>query len=137
MVRPRWRWFVRHVVRRPAADTELDAEIRAHLALETERRVDAGESPDDARRMASRDFGNFLLVMEVTRDMWGWGFVERWARSSGTPAKPLFILSSECGHALAAWAKSLPHMTLSTPTDWRVLTPTGSYRNPQRQFSRR
>ena len=58
----RWRWFVRHVLRRPVADDELDAEIRTHLALETQRRIDAGASPEDARRAASRDFGNVLLV---------------------------------------------------------------------------
>ena len=77
MIRLRWQWFVRHVLRRAVADDELDAEIRAHLALETERRVDAGESPDDAQRAARKEFGNILLVKEVTRDMWGWGFVER------------------------------------------------------------
>ena len=80
MIRQSWRWFVRHVLHRAAADEELDAEIRTHLARETERRMDAGESLEDARRGASRDFGNVLLVKEVTRDMWGWGFVERWAR---------------------------------------------------------
>ena len=73
----RWHWFVRHVLRRAAADDELDREIRAHLTLEAQRRVDAGESPEEAWRTASRDFGNVLLVKEVTRDMWGWGFVER------------------------------------------------------------
>ena len=80
MLLERWRWFVRHVLRRPAADAELDAEIRTHLALEAQRRIDAGASPENARRMASRDFGNVLLVKEVTRDMWGWAFVEPWAR---------------------------------------------------------
>ena len=45
-------------------------------ALETERRIDAGDSREEARRAASRDFGNVLLVKEVTRDMSGWGFVE-------------------------------------------------------------
>ena len=76
MVRHRWQWFVRHVLHRTTAVDELDAEISAHLTLEVQRRVDAGESPDEARRAASRDFGNVLLVKEVTRDMWGWGFVE-------------------------------------------------------------
>ena len=39
--------------------------------------MDAGQSPDEAWRAARKDFGNVLLVKEVTRDMWGWGFVER------------------------------------------------------------
>ena len=89
MIHHRWRWFVQHVLRRAVADDELDAEIRTHLALETERRVDAGESPDEARRGASRDFGNVLLVKDVTRDRWGWRFVERWAQDMRYGARML------------------------------------------------
>lgn len=77
MIRRRWRWFVRHVIRRSVADAELDAEIRTHLAIETERHVDTGLSRREARQRASRGFGNVLLVKDVTRDMWEWGFPER------------------------------------------------------------
>ena len=77
MVLHRWRWFVRHVLHRTRAADELDAEISTHLALETERRIDAGDSPEEAQRAARKEFGNILLVKDVTRDMWGWGFVER------------------------------------------------------------
>ncbi|MEE8148210.1 MAG: ABC transporter permease [Longimicrobiales bacterium] len=76
MVRHRWRWFVRHVLHRTTAADELDAEIGTHLALETERRIDAGDSPEEAQRAARKEFGNILLVKDVTRDMWRWGFVE-------------------------------------------------------------
>jgi predicted permease len=52
-------------------DRDLDDEIRFHLAEETQRRIDAGMTPDDAAAAARRDFGNVTLVTEVTRGMWG------------------------------------------------------------------
>ena len=56
---------------RKRAERELDDEIRGHLAMETQRRIDLGASPEDARRAALADFGSVALVAEVTRDMWG------------------------------------------------------------------
>ncbi len=35
-----------------------------------------GESADQARTAALREFGNVGLVKEVTRDMWGWRWLE-------------------------------------------------------------
>jgi len=42
-----------------------------------EDRVDRGEAPEDAASAARREFGNVGLVREVTRDMWGFGWLER------------------------------------------------------------
>ena len=58
-------------------ETELDEELRFHLAEETEERVAAGMSPEDARAAARRDFGNVPLIRELTRETWGWGPAER------------------------------------------------------------
>ena len=58
-------------------DRELDEEIRAHLALEIQRRLDAGETREAAEAGAQRDFGNLGLVKEVTRSMSGWSLFER------------------------------------------------------------
>ena len=57
--------------------TELDEEIRFHLAEETEEHIAAGMSPEDARAAARRDFGNVPLLRELTRETWGWGPAER------------------------------------------------------------
>jgi putative ABC transport system permease protein len=60
--------------RRPAAPPdldEIDEEVRFHLAEEERLRVERGMTPAAARVSARRDFGNVLLVREVTRDMWG------------------------------------------------------------------
>jgi predicted permease len=61
-------------------EAELDEEIRFHLAEEAEERLASGSSPDEARAGARRDFGNVALIREATREVWGWGSVERLVR---------------------------------------------------------
>src|SRR5688572_21549096 len=58
-------------------DAELDAEIRSHLDEAIRDRIARGESPDEARANALREFGSVGLVKEVTREMWGWAWLER------------------------------------------------------------
>jgi DNA-binding LytR/AlgR family response regulator len=58
-------------------DEELDAEIRSHLDAAIRDRLARGEAPDEARANALREFGNVGLVKEVTREMWGWAWLER------------------------------------------------------------
>jgi hypothetical protein len=62
--------------RRKRRDQELDDEIRAHLAMAVRERIERGEDPADAEINARREFGNSTLVKEVTRDMWGWRWLE-------------------------------------------------------------
>jgi predicted permease len=68
-----WPW-------RRSRDADLDDEIRAHLNIATQYRIARGESPDAAAIAARREFGNELAIKEVTRQMWGWNFLERFAR---------------------------------------------------------
>ncbi len=58
-------------------DEELDEEIRSHLEMAIRDRIERGESPEEAAHAARREFGNEGLVRETTREMWGWGWVER------------------------------------------------------------
>ncbi len=58
-------------------ERELEEEIQSHLEMAARDRIDSGESGDEAQRSARRDFGNAMLVKEVTREMWGWGWAER------------------------------------------------------------
>jgi len=51
---------------RQRKDEELDAEIRSHLDEAIRDRIARGESPDEARANALREFGNVGLVKEVT-----------------------------------------------------------------------
>ena len=65
---------------KPARDTrdaDLDAEIRAHLAMAAADRVARGESPEQAASAARREFGNVGHIKEVTREMWGGLWLER------------------------------------------------------------
>jgi predicted permease len=61
-------------------ELELDDEINAHLAIETQERVDRGDTLEDAGAAARRDFGSVALVKETTREAWGWVWAERLLR---------------------------------------------------------
>ena len=63
------RWFFRR-------EQELNEEIEAHLAIEIKRRIENGETAEEAERAARREFGNVAMVKEVTRAMWGWSWIE-------------------------------------------------------------
>jgi len=62
--------------RRRERERELDEELRAHLAMAVGERIEQGEDPAEAEANARREFGNVPLVKEVTRDQWGWRWLE-------------------------------------------------------------
>jgi putative ABC transport system permease protein len=57
-------------------DGEINEELEAHLRMAVQDRVARGESPADARRAVSREFGNILLVQETIREIWIWNALE-------------------------------------------------------------
>ena len=65
-----WRFFARR--RR-----DLDEEIEAHLRMAVRDRVERGETLAEARAAAAKEFGNVPLVKDVTRETWGWEWLER------------------------------------------------------------
>ena len=71
------RWFGAERGSSESRKRELDAEIEAHLAMAAADARDCGLDEDAARRQAQREFGNAALVKEVTRESWGWMWVER------------------------------------------------------------
>jgi predicted permease len=56
--------------------SELRDEIQSHLQMAAGDRVDRGESVQQANSAARREFGNVGLVQNVTRDQWGWRWLE-------------------------------------------------------------
>ena len=76
MSREKWRDRLTWIFRRGKAESDLDQEISAHLAIEERQRREAGESPAAARAAARRDLGNELLVKEAVRNVWNWQWVE-------------------------------------------------------------
>lgn len=57
-------------------NSELQEELDAHLRMAIEGRVARGESRDQARAAALREFGNVPLVQAVTHKQWEWRRVE-------------------------------------------------------------
>jgi len=74
-----WRRLLFYV-RRDKFDRELEEEMRFHLEMKAEENLAAGISPEEARYAARRQFGNQTLLQEVSRDMWGFRFLETLAR---------------------------------------------------------
>ena len=62
--------------RRKRRERELDEELRAHLDMAIRERIEQGEAPAQAEANARREFGNVPLVKDVTRDQWGWRWLE-------------------------------------------------------------
>ena len=58
-------------------EKELEEEVRSHLKLSAQERVERGVDEGEATSAARREFGNVELVKETTRDAWGWRFLDR------------------------------------------------------------
>ncbi len=68
---------LKFLFRRRRLQRDLDDEIRTHLEMDREQRIDRGETPLAAEQNARRTFGNELMIKEVTRQMWGWITIDR------------------------------------------------------------
>jgi putative ABC transport system permease protein len=62
--------------RRTQQQAQLEQEIQSHLQLATSDRMERGESAQRAQQAARREFGNISLIQQVTRDQWGWRWLE-------------------------------------------------------------
>jgi putative ABC transport system permease protein len=70
-------------------EQDLQNELAAHLAMDTQERIEAGEPPETARQAAWRDFGNLARVTEDTRATWGWTGAEQLAQDLRYAARQL------------------------------------------------
>ena len=71
---------LRSLFRRKSMQAALDEEVQSHLRMAAEERMKQGETAEQARVSAVREFGNVALVKEVTRDTWGRGWLEAISR---------------------------------------------------------
>src|SRR5688500_11531906 len=72
----RLRPFLRSLFGRPALENEMQAEMRDHLERATQRLIQRGLSPDEARLEARREFGNVAVLQEQARDARGSRWLE-------------------------------------------------------------
>jgi putative ABC transport system permease protein len=85
--------------RRKKREAELEEELRSHLRLSAQHRLERGEKKEEAERAARREFGNMELVKEVTREVWGW----RWLRDVADDARyGIRMLLKNPGFAIVA-----------------------------------
>ena len=61
---------------RRSRQKELGEEIESHLRMAAREHEERGENPRQAEQSARREFGNSGIVREVTRDQWGWRWLE-------------------------------------------------------------
>jgi hypothetical protein len=90
---------VKALLRWRQQERDLQDELAAHVEMDTQERIEAGESPETARRAAWRDFGNVALVTEDTRVAWGWTGVEQFAQDLRYGAR---VLTRRPGFTTAA-----------------------------------
>ena len=62
--------------RREQRDEELDQEVQAHLQMAAQDRMERVESAEQARASALCEFGNVGVIKEMTRDTWGFRWLE-------------------------------------------------------------
>ncbi|MGD0666798.1 MAG: ABC transporter permease [Bryobacteraceae bacterium] len=74
--------------RRRALDG-LEDDIRDHISRETEDNIERGMAPAEARHAALRKFGNVTHVLEETRDVWRWIWIEQLLQDLGYSLRSL------------------------------------------------
>lgn len=65
-----WSW------QRETREAELDEELRTHMDMATQARVERGVNQKLAEGSARLEFGNVEMVKEAARDQWGRRWVE-------------------------------------------------------------
>jgi predicted permease len=66
---------LRALFQRKSMQGALEEEVQSHLRMAARERMEQGDTAEQARSAALREFGNVGLVKEVTRDVWGWGWL--------------------------------------------------------------
>ena len=71
---------LRSLFRKKKLDRDMDAEMRTHVEMQTERNIAAGMDADEARYAALRQFGNVASLQERAREQRGWVWLEQLVR---------------------------------------------------------
>ena len=71
------------LLRRRQLDADLEEEMRLHVDLRAQQKMQAGLPLEDARHAAVRRFGNPTLVKEQSHNSWGWQWLEHFLQDVG------------------------------------------------------
>jgi predicted permease len=125
---------------------DIDEEIATHLAMAAAERERRGETPEQALRSAKREFGNPLLVREVTRGVWGGEWLEHllqdlryaWRQTRRSPGFSLTVIATlalglGATAAMFTVVERVLLQTLSYPEPQRLVLPAESGRRGDRQ----
>jgi putative ABC transport system permease protein len=70
-----WRRF-RYYGNKDRFDRDLEEEMRFHIEMKVEENLASGAAPDEARRVAEREFGNRMRLLESSRDTFRFAAIE-------------------------------------------------------------
>jgi putative ABC transport system permease protein len=70
------RGWVRALFRKRELDARMDEEMRSHIEMQTQEKIEAGMNPEEARRTAMLDFGAVESIKERCRDERGVRWIE-------------------------------------------------------------
>ncbi|HZY62175.1 MAG TPA: ABC transporter permease [Edaphobacter sp.] len=87
MDKMRMRWKM--LLYRKQESQRLDDELQFHIEQQTAENVAAGMLPEEARRAATRAFGNPTLLREHARESWSWNSLEDLIRDIRYSARTL------------------------------------------------
>jgi predicted permease len=80
---------LRMLLHRRRFQAELGEEMQLHLDLRQQQHIAAGLSPDTARFLASRKFGNARQMKEKSYMTWGWEWLESFIQDAAYGARAL------------------------------------------------
>ncbi len=113
------------MARRRQFNAELDAEMRAHLEMRIQANLEAGMSPEEARRQAGCQFGGIEAAQEACREQNGVRWLEDFIRDVTVGVRTLardrkFALSAGLILALAIGLNTAI-FSIASPVMFRVL----------------
>jgi putative ABC transport system permease protein len=80
----------RSLFRKAELDSEMEQEMRSHIAMQTNENIDAGMAPGEARYAALREFGWVESVKEDCREQRGFSWLEDFAKDVRHGARMLW-----------------------------------------------